>query len=89
MTNAWSPAKCTSNIGKHGVSFEAAETFEWETALVEADTRHHYDEIRLRALGLIGPRVHVLIYTIRRTSIWIISLRKANRQEAGRYAAKD
>ena len=60
------------------------ESFEWATALVEADTRHDYGEVRLKALGVIGERVHVLVYTIRRVT-WIISLRKAKNEEIKRY----
>jgi uncharacterized DUF497 family protein len=84
----WTPAKRASNIAKHGVDFTAAEDFEWGTALVEADTRWDYGEVRLRATGSIGGRLHVLIYTIRQTSTWVISLRRANNKEIRRYASE-
>ena len=58
-------------------------------AIVGADTRRDYGEVRLIAVGTIGTRVHVVVYTIRRTTTWIIRLRRANRKETARYGAQD
>lgn len=88
MPYDWNSDKCAANVAKHGVDFAAVEGFEWETALVRADTREHYGEVRLKALGAIGPRLHVLVYTIRRTSTWVISLRRANKAEVRNYASQ-
>lgn len=74
-------------MAKHGVAFEAAEGFEWGSALIRADLRISYGEVRLNALGAIGGRLHMLTYTIRRR-VWIISLRKASRQEVRFYASE-
>jgi len=41
-------------VAKHGVFFAAAADFEWESALVRADTRRNYGEPRFTAIGLIG-----------------------------------
>ena len=87
MPNGWDPAKNESNIAKHGVAFEAAEGFDWATALVQADTRFDYGEVRLRALGAIGVRLFVLVFTIRR-GVWIISLRRASKREVRDYASE-
>ncbi len=89
MANDWNPAKCAGNIAKHGLDFTVAENFEWATALVQADTRHDYGEVRLAAYGLIGNRLHVLVFTIRRNATWIISLRPANRKEIRAYEAQN
>lgn len=89
MLYDWNPEKRTSNLAKHGVQFEAVEGFEWETALVLADVRQHYSEVRLNALGLIDNRLHMLTYTIRRSGLWLISLRKANNKEVERYGGHD
>jgi uncharacterized DUF497 family protein len=35
----WDDAKSEANAAKHGVPFEAAETFDWESALVVEDAR--------------------------------------------------
>ena len=85
MPYDWNPAKRDVNIAKHGIDFELADQFDWSLALVEADVRHHYGEVRLVAYGLIEGRLYALVYTIRRTSTWIISLRKANDKEMGHY----
>jgi uncharacterized protein len=49
------------------------------------DDRDDYGEERWVALGLIGNRVHAMIYTMRRDNIRIISLRKANGREVDYY----
>ncbi len=88
MPYDWNLDKCAANIAKHGVSFEAVEGFEWETALVRADTRADYGEVRLNGLGVIGDRLHMLTYTPRRNVTWIISLRRASRKEERFYASE-
>ena len=81
------PQKLASNVAKHGVWFELAQDFEWETAAVLVDQRQRYGETRFSATGLIGLRLYVLVFTLRATSVRIISLRKANRKEVERYAS--
>ena len=87
MPYGWTPAKNASNLAKHGVAFEAMDRFDWATALVVADLRSSQAEIRLNAFGLIGDRLHHVTFTIRRTTVWVISLRKANNKEIARYEA--
>ena len=81
MAFSWDPAKAANNLAKHGVGFELVLDFEWEAALVTADTRRNYGEVRLVALGPILGRLHVLVFTVERRSVRIISLRKANNRE--------
>ena len=83
----WTPAKNASNLAKHGVAFEAMIRFDWATALVVADLRNSQTEIRLNAFGLIGRRLHHATFTIRRTTVWVISPRRANNKEIARYEA--
>ena len=85
MPFEWDETKHQTNLEKHGVDFEQAEAFHWETALVEPELR--YAEARFRAYGYIGDRLHLLVFTMRGTNIRVISLRKANRTEENRYAA--
>ena len=87
MPYGWTPAKNASNFAKHGVAFEAMDRFDWATALVVADLRNSQTEVRLNGLGLIGDRLHHVTFTIRRTTLWVISLRKANNKEIARYEA--
>lgn len=85
MRYAFDHAKNAANAAKHGVLFEAAEEFEWETALVAVDSRREYGEPRLTAAGLIGDRLHVMVFSLRDTAVRIISLRRANSREVRRY----
>ncbi|WP_392663431.1 BrnT family toxin [Amaricoccus sp. B4] len=77
MTSAakyiWDEAKRAANFANHG--------FDWTGAAIVEDTRHDYGERRQIALGVIGDRLHVCVFTDRGTSRRIISLRKANRRE--------
>jgi hypothetical protein len=66
-----------------------AEQFDWETALIEPDTRKDYGEERYAAFGLIGTRLYCLVYTLRNDIKRIISLRKANSGEVKRYVAEN
>ena len=51
-----------------------------------AQLRKSYAETRWASFGLIGNRVHHVVWTEREERIRIISLRKANRKEAIQYA---
>lgn len=80
------PKKLAANVANHQVWFHDAEGFEWETALIEVDSRKRYGEARFIAIGLIGARLYVMVFNLRETSVRIISLRKANPREVKRYA---
>lgn len=80
------PKKLAENVTKHQVWFDLAGDFEWDTATVIIDNRHHYAESRFRATGLIAQRLYVLVFCFRETKIRLISLRKANLREVKRYA---
>ena len=85
MRYEWDEGKRAANLAKHGVDFSKAEDFDWATAVEVRDTRFDYGEERWIALGMIGSRLHVLIYTIRRGAIRLISLRRANLREREHY----
>ena len=82
---SWDAAKATTNVQKHGVSFDVADTFGFETSFVATDDRKDYGEIREVALGLIGERLHTLVFTMRNSVCHVISLRKSNRKEIETY----
>lgn len=82
-------AKNQINLNKHGMALADAEGFEWETAVVHEDVRKQYSERRLKAIGLIGDRLHVMIYCMRKDALRVISLRKANLREVKRYVAEN
>ena len=64
---------------------EDAKRFEFETAVVVDDDRREYGEVRQVAIGFIGERMHVLVFTMRGKTCRSISLRKANKREIRRY----
>jgi hypothetical protein len=76
------------NIATRGIPFELALAFEWDNALIVADTRKDYGERRFQAIGLIAGRVHVLVFTPRSGKTHVISLRKANNREVRQYEAQ-
>jgi uncharacterized DUF497 family protein len=85
----WDENKRRENLRRRGIDFTSIAAFEWEDALFSIDDREDYGELREIALGFIGTRLHVVVFTEREveegTLIWIISLRKASRQEMQRY----
>jgi uncharacterized protein len=81
-------AKNARNVATQGISFEQALAFEWDNALIVADTRRDCGERRYQAFGLIAERLHVLVFTPRSRKTHIISLRKANKREVKRYEAQ-
>ena len=86
MALDWDEAKRAANRVKHGIDFASVGQFEWDAALVRADMRISYGEVRLVALGRIERVLHVLIFTVERRVVRIISLRRANRKEVRSYA---
>jgi uncharacterized protein len=78
-------AKNEKNLALRGISFERAGDFDWSSALVVEDSRKDYGEQRFQALGFIGDRLHMLVFTPRGGDIHVISLRKANPREVKRY----
>ncbi|OXE36161.1 MAG: hypothetical protein CGW95_09440 [Phenylobacterium zucineum] len=89
MELEFNPAKDSANVVKHGVSLQAAEGFDWDSALVVEDDRFDYGEMRFYAVGYIGNRLHTLIYAdgSHDDSIRVISLRLSTPSEVKRYEA--
>ena len=81
MHYEWDENKRIANLARHKVDFTNALDFQWDTAIETIDDRFDYDEERWVALGYIGNRLHVMVYTFRVETIRIISLRKANNRE--------
>ena len=85
----WNKAKATSNLRKHGVSFEEARSvFFDEFALQFFDEAHSDDEERFIMLGRsIESRVLVVCHCERDSAniIRIISARKATKLERKYY----
>ena len=73
------------NIAERGLGFELVSGFDFESALFVVDARRDYGETRLRALGQLDGRVHVLVFVEAASGIRVISFRKANKREVSHY----
>lgn len=78
MIIEYDKAKNQRNICERELSFEDARCFDFNTAVIEADVRKPYPEIRYVALGYLRERLHVLCFSPIRGGIRVISFRKAN-----------
>lgn len=85
MQITYDPAKCERNTADRGLSFELVRAFDWSAALVLEDQRQDYGERRFQALGFIGDRLYMLVFTPRPGAVHVISLRKANKREVTGY----
>ncbi len=86
----WDPAKAASNLRKHGVSFEEAQSvFYDELAVQFHDDPHSADEDRFLMLGMSSGANLLLLCHCERDGggvIHIISARKATKQESAFYS---
>ncbi len=85
MEIEYDTAKSERNIALRGLSFDLAHEFDFGTALVAEQIREGQSEQRWVAIGFIGERLHVLVYTFRGDALRVISLRKANQREVSKY----
>lgn len=85
----WDPAKSASNLRKHGVSFEEAQSvFYDEFAIQFYDEPHSSGEERFLMLGMSSGAHLLLVCHCQRNSggvIRIISARKATKLESSSY----
>jgi len=85
MRFEWDKRKCKSNINKHGIDFaDITEVFNLPH-LVKEDTRHDYGERRWIILGKMNDIIVIIVFTVRKNIIRIISARKANKNERKIY----
>lgn len=88
MRFAWDPRKARSNLEKHGVSFDEAQTvFYDDDARLIDDPDHSEDEARFIIIGLSGKlRILTVCHCYRDDEvIRIISARKATSHETKHY----
>jgi uncharacterized DUF497 family protein len=83
------PAKNARNLAERDIDLiQGAKAFDFGTAVSAVDDRKDYGEVREVAAGFIGPRLHILVFTMRSETCHVISLRKANKREIRRYVEK-
>lgn len=78
-------AKNARNVARRGLSFDLARDFDFGSALMVEDARKRYPERRFQALGYLGERLHMLVFSPIDGGIRVISLRRANPREVKRY----
>jgi uncharacterized protein len=85
----WDPAKAASNLRKHGVSFEEAQSVFYDDFAVQFyDEPNSADEERFLLLGMSSGAHLLLVCHCERDGgnvIRIISARKATKQESSYY----
>ena len=82
----WDETKRQLNLAKHGVDFTAAKRMLEDMPTMLEDTRQDYGELRCLAIGKEAGRLLVVVFTVREGVYRIISARKANARERGKYA---
>jgi uncharacterized DUF497 family protein len=85
MRIEFDPDKDVRNIPARGVSLAAGEILLAGFVAERIDERRDYGEIRIIAIGEIGDREFVCVYTRRGDVFRPISLRRANRKERDVY----
>lgn len=85
MEISYDPAKNAENIANGRPSFDAVDGFDFQTAKVAVDDRKAYGEVRYIAYGLVGIRLHALVFTETPDGIRVISFRKANKREVRKH----
>ena len=83
----WDAAKETSNLQKHGVSFDDATLVFYDSGRIETyDGRGNFSEDRWATIGLALSAVLYVVYTVREEeTVRLISARKANANERKKY----
>ena len=82
----WDDAKSDDCLAHRGFDFQHASRALFDPQrIIRKDLRWAYGEDRYRLLGAIEGRVYAAVYTIRGSTIRIISARKANRREVREY----
>jgi hypothetical protein len=86
----WDSAKATTNLKKHGVSFEEARSVFYDAFAVQFFD-HSSDEVRFLLLGMsTGARLLLVCHCEREAgnTIRIISARKATKRESTFYGGE-
>lgn len=86
----WDSRKAASNLLKHGVAFDEAQSCFFDPLQIAfADPDHSLDEDRDILFGRSeADRLLVVVYTLRKESIRLISARPATRRESKKYAER-
>ncbi len=87
MDFEWDEAKSERNRLQRGLPFALSMLLFEGRTLERVDERQDYGETRIQAIGMLGGRTLLCVYTDRGAVRRIISLRYANRRERDAYRA--
>ncbi len=85
MNYTWNNSKRISNLRKHQLDFVYVACCAWHQAIIIADNRKDYGEIRDIAYIPFFQRLTVVVFVENQNSRRIISWRKANTREVMAY----
>ena len=86
MKFEWDENKNISNKKKHNINFNnEKEIFNDSDRVETQDLRKDYKEKRYIIIGRVLSALLVVVYTIRKNTIRIISARRANKKERDSY----
>ncbi|MGH6895207.1 MAG: BrnT family toxin [Geminicoccaceae bacterium] len=88
MDFEWDERKRRANLAKHGIDFAALDQMFRANLLEEDDTRRHYGERRIKAIGEANGVIVSVVYTWRGDRRRLISARRARADERKEYQAK-
>lgn len=81
MKFEWNPRKSSANKKKHGVSFEEAMNI-WKDVHIDVkNIAKSESEFRSATLGIINGKIYVAIWTKRNSTLRLITVRKARKNE--------
>ena len=85
MIFEWDELKSHGNARDRLLPFDVAAAMFDGPTLEMTDTRREYDEVRMKAIGVVRGICLVCVYTDRGDVRRVISLRLANRRERNDY----
>ncbi|SJM95445.1 conserved hypothetical protein [Crenothrix polyspora] len=86
MNFEWNENKSAACFEQRGFDFTyVVQAFIDPNRIIKKDSRWDYGEERYQLFGLIEHRVFFVAYTLRGSTIRIISARKANQREIKHY----
>ncbi|MFA7262163.1 MAG: BrnT family toxin [Caulobacter sp.] len=85
MTVTYDPNKRLATLRERGLDFERAAEVLNGDVVVWPDERFDYGELRVVAIGFLGGRMVVVVWTPRGEARHIISMRKANAREQAHF----
>jgi uncharacterized DUF497 family protein len=89
MKFEWDADKATTNVARHGLTFEQAKDAFMDARAIESLDESSSEEERWRLLGRGDAGIMMVVYTERRGRIRIISARLADRRERTAYLEQE